>query len=443
MNNIEKQIYVQIKQKNPNLNHTDIIRIQNKIIDKLSKRENSKDVNVNTRFHNEQNLRNIPNQNKNIYIPRIEHPQFQLKINRNEFEDNYQDFYQQRNEYNQQEYMNGIKKNGLNTQQRLLEEDDYRKNFIKQTHLESDNSNTFENNNNYEQHQEDKMSAYENEKELRIFNLSPSYTIDELKNSYRKLTLKHHPDRGGDIQNFRMITEAFNFLSEKYQQRASDKTFNQLKTDFNKFTDNQEKTINTQIDADKFNLEVFNKIYQDNRLENSNDRGYGDWKTTDTSETNKSSISRFELNTFNSSFENQKEHHQDHQQLINYKEPEPSTKGTGMNYSEIEDSIINDFSSDVDSNLKFTDYKQAHTNNNLININKVKVKKYKNVDDLENERSNISYQMTPQELERYNIEKRYQTLNEEKRIQNIKAQDDKYELHFNKMNKLLLNNFHS
>ena len=114
-----------------------------------------------------------------------------------------------------------------------------------------------------------------------------------------------------------------------------------------------------------------------------------------------------------------------------------------MNYSEIEDSMVNDFSSDVDSNLKFTDYKQAHTNNNLININKVKVKKYKNVDDLENERSNISYQMTPQELERYNIEKRYQTLNEEKRIQNIKAQDDKYELHFNKMNKLLLNNFHS
>ena len=436
----EEQIYNQIKQKNPYLNHFDILRIQNKIISKLSDR--GQKIAVNTRFHNERNLRNIHNYDKSEYIPRIEQPKFQSKIHRNELEDNYQDFYKQRNDYNQKEYVSGIKKNGLESQGDLFYQDDTRRNFlgqnISENHLKNTNSNQFE--------KSTKLpfkSDQSHNEELRIFNLKPSFTLNELKNSYKKLTLQHHPDRGGDVNIFRLITQAFNNLSESYQKRQSDKQFNQLKSDFNSYTENQEKTINTQIDSDKFNLETFNRLYQNNRLENNNDRGYGDWKSTNDSETNERTISKFEIGNFNESFQSHKNNSPQQQQLINYQEPQPSTKGTMMNYSEIDDKEINDFSSGVDSNLKFTDYKQAHTNNNLIDINKVKFKEYKNVDDLESERSNLSYQMTSKQMEDYNIQKKKEQQEEEQRLRNIKSQDDKYEHHFNKMNKLLLNNFQS
>ena len=143
------------------------------------------------------------------------------------------------------------------------------------------------------------------------------------------------------------------------------------------------------------------------------------------------------------SFKQQKKNNQQNQQVIEYNEPKPSNRGTAMNYSEIEDTSINDFSSDPDSNLNFTDYKQAHSNNNLIDIDKIKVKEYKNVDDLENERSNISYKMTPEQLEKYNIQLKHKELDEDRRLQNVRRQDDQYEQHFNKMNKLLINSFHS
>lgn len=47
--------------------------------------------------------------------------------------------------------------------------------------------------------------------EFNIMNLDPNTaTIEEVKSSYRKLALEHHPDRGGNKENFQIITEAKN-----------------------------------------------------------------------------------------------------------------------------------------------------------------------------------------------------------------------------------------
>ena len=123
-----------------------------------------------------------------------------------------------------------------------------------------------------------------------------------------------------------MITHIFNILSEKLNEKQSDKQFNQLKANFNHYSENQEKTLNTNINPDKFNLDVFNQIYSDNRLETSHDHGYGDWKSTNTSEENTRTIDKFELNSFNSSFNQHKNNNHDQQQVIQYTEPQASTK---------------------------------------------------------------------------------------------------------------------
>lgn len=39
-----------------------------------------------------------------------------------------------------------------------------------------------------------------------------SATESEIKKAYRKLALKHHPDRGGDEEMFKTITEAHDVL---------------------------------------------------------------------------------------------------------------------------------------------------------------------------------------------------------------------------------------
>jgi len=49
-------------------------------------------------------------------------------------------------------------------------------------------------------------------------NASP----DEIKSAYRKLAMKHHPDRGGDEKKFKEISEAYDVLSDPQKKNIFD-----------------------------------------------------------------------------------------------------------------------------------------------------------------------------------------------------------------------------
>ena len=54
------------------------------------------------------------------------------------------------------------------------------------------------------------------EEDLAALDLRPGAAPDTVKRRYRHLALRHHPDRGGDAQVFRKISEAMSRLSAAY-----------------------------------------------------------------------------------------------------------------------------------------------------------------------------------------------------------------------------------
>ena len=55
-----------------------------------------------------------------------------------------------------------------------------------------------------------------------VLGVQNSASQDEIKKVYRKLAVQHHPDKGGDSEKFKSITEAYNTLSDNNKRRDYD-----------------------------------------------------------------------------------------------------------------------------------------------------------------------------------------------------------------------------
>lgn len=56
-----------------------------------------------------------------------------------------------------------------------------------------------------------------------ILGVSKTSSMEDLKKSYKKLCIKHHPDKGGDENEFKKISEAYNILKDPEKREIYDK----------------------------------------------------------------------------------------------------------------------------------------------------------------------------------------------------------------------------
>ena len=290
---------------------------------------------------------------------------------------------------------------------------------------------------------------------LRLFQLQKNYTIDDLKIAYKKLAMKTHPDKtGGKSEQFQLVTKCYMSLLEKYKNRESNKLFNDLKDGSKIYIEDQVRSLmknkhmessnseskhtldlTENVDKTKFDNKLFNKIYEQNKLWESGDDGYGDWFTSDKSDEAPEEIfgNKFNINVFNTTFEDYKEKLISQNGTIQeYKDPQELVSGsTGFTDIDIFARKINDFSKPLPVarggkyDLAYTDLKTAYTNKGaFIDPNSVEFKEYKNVDELKRDRSNIKYIMTPEQMHDYELKKRKEIEEEEKRQDLIRQRDN-------------------
>jgi DnaJ-class molecular chaperone len=55
-----------------------------------------------------------------------------------------------------------------------------------------------------------------------ILGVTKTATPDEIKQAYRRLAMQHHPDRGGDIDRFQAVEEAYRTLSDPAKRAEYD-----------------------------------------------------------------------------------------------------------------------------------------------------------------------------------------------------------------------------
>merc|ERR1719326_257782 len=57
----------------------------------------------------------------------------------------------------------------------------------------------------------------------KLLEVEKNASEAEIKKAYRKLAVKHHPDKGGDPEKFKEITRAYEVLSDSDKRSKYDK----------------------------------------------------------------------------------------------------------------------------------------------------------------------------------------------------------------------------
>lgn len=280
----------------------------------------------------------------------------------------------------------------------------------------------------------------------KLFELPDNYTLDMLNKAYRKLALKTHPDRpGGSNQQFKTVTQSYMLLMEKYKEKEQDKSYFDLKKDADSFFKKQKENRDRvgRMDKDRFDVKLFNKIYEENRLHEPNDEGYGNWFQSEenTYEQPKIFSDKFNLNVFNTVFEQMKTE-QTSTQIEKRHDPSALvSKSNRIGFTELGGGDINNFGKDTVKrhDLNFSDLREAYTKTHLINPNAGGYRKdYKNIEELKKDRANISFTPDKAELRRQEMERVREREMEDRRIRRLKAYDNVVEEHHKSVHSQLL-----
>lgn len=247
---------------------------------------------------------------------------------------------------------------------------------------------------------------------LSIFSLQRNYTEEQLMKSYKKLSLKYHPDRGGSSEMFSFIKSEKDFLLTNLQSMKSHKNDIDL---IHNFKNNRKNHINNEnnneFHSKTMSQDKFNELFEKSRVETPYDIGYDQWmksvNNVDRETEFNENINRNDNSSFNELFLKKKfsvkdkyqvensNKHKEKWEIINEVKPLNLSINNDQcsNYGlcELEEKEVKDFTSHEYNFI--SDLKKVYSDATLVDERKAKlfIDENRTLDKLEKERSNVNY----------------------------------------------------
>ena len=284
----------------------------------------------------------------------------------------------------------------------------------------------------------------------KLFHLKVREKLDEtyLKKQFRKLALKYHPDRPeGDTELFEHISDAYILLLEKATMQKQDKQFNEIKREscaFRKKFESQgyQNKKLKKGPKGKFDVNRFNKLFQENRVATVEDDGYSDWMKDNTdnfideSEVQKKLGGNTSGNRFNDVFSSLVPAKKQNE-IVKYEGPQALYQG-GEQASELGVDKILNFGGGNEK-IKYTDLREAHSGERMIDPNDVSLYDHKNVEKLKQERTQIK-DYSEEEWSRYQQALIQKEEAQKQRTEYLKQQDEQSARRYDSIHSRMLEN---
>ena len=205
---------------------------------------------------------------------------------------------------------------------------------------------------------------------LQMLNLEEEVALTEdlLKSAYKKSVLKHHPDKGGSEKEFEKVTRAYAYLGEILRRIHGGRSTtvnvdapNVLKDSRAKDYENVKHVEPIRLNPKKLDVDAFNKMFEQTRIPDPEEDGYGDWlkDEKDTTSSSAKFSGKFNRDVFNQAFEEEaKNSAKQKNYIINQPQSMIMAPTLGVELGRDKPSS---YTAAYNSDLNFTDLKQAYT----------------------------------------------------------------------------------
>jgi curved DNA-binding protein CbpA len=210
---------------------------------------------------------------------------------------------------------------------------------------------------------------------LEVLGLEEEVALTEetLKKAYKRAALKAHPDKGGSEIEFEAITRAHAYLGEILLRIKGGRTKEGNVEAPEKLQDTREKASKdwemvqpVRLNPKKLDMNAFNQMFEQTRIPDPEEDGYGDWlKTADTATTGPKFGGKFNRDVFNQAFEEEARAKARSSQELSVRQPEALTLAPNAGV-ELGRTGGGGFTAAANANLKFTDLRNAYTSENMI-----------------------------------------------------------------------------
>ncbi len=270
----------------------------------------------------------------------------------------------------------------------------------------------------------------------KLFKLSKSFTLQDLRTSYKRLAINAHPDKPtGSEYLFKYITACYKLMLKEYEKGKSDRQHFDLKASSRQYQESVPAAPQTETTT-KFNRDKFNKLFETYKLKTVNDDGYGHWMESSKASRDDIGVKKIDFNNFHDVFERQPAPKT--KSVTRYTEPS-ALESNRLGFSELGLSKLNDFGENVSSkSLNFCDYKRAHSTSRLVDPNVIVRESYNSIKDLEAERSSVQYVMSDKDRRRYEKMRHMEEVMQKQRQETLLKHDKLIEKQHKILSKLSL-----
>jgi curved DNA-binding protein CbpA len=281
---------------------------------------------------------------------------------------------------------------------------------------------------------------------LEVLGLQEEVALNEdaLKSAYKKAVLKNHPDKGGSEKEFEKVTRAYAYLGEILRRVHGGRSKESVVEAPNVLKDNRTSESKqwqhvdpVKLNPKKLDVNAFNKMFEQTRIPDPEEDGYGDWLKVEESSKAKAFSGKFNRDLFNKMFEDEAKTDAKEQNFI-INQPQSMIMAPTIGV-ELGRGKPDSFTSAINANLRFTDLKQAYTTENNFSKQVIGVNvDNRNYETYKNDRGKAPNPLTNSELEEIQRSEEYLKKREEQR--RIRAAQEEFNAtsYFERMKQLVI-----